>query len=60
MSPDTIAIRDQNDERVVHLLDASMGKPLNDGKTFSHRIDVAEVALDQVNDVLKAFFVPFR
>ena len=49
VSPDTVAIRDQNDERVVHLFDASTGKPLNDGKPFSHRIDVAEVALDQVH-----------
>ena len=48
VSPDTIAIRDQNDEKIVHLFDASTGKPLNDGKPFSHRLDVAEVALDQV------------
>lgn len=32
LSPDTIAIRDQVDERVVHLFDATSGKPLNDGK----------------------------
>jgi intraflagellar transport protein 80 len=49
VSPDTIAIRDQNDEKVVHLFDASTGKPLNDGKPFSHRLDVSEVALDQVS-----------
>jgi intraflagellar transport protein 80 len=49
VSPDTIAIRDQNDEKVVHLFDASTGKPLNDGKPFSHRLEVSEVALDQVN-----------
>jgi intraflagellar transport protein 80 len=49
VSPDTIAIRDQNDEKIVHLFDASTGKPLNDGKPFSHRLDVSEVALDQVS-----------
>ena len=37
LSGDTIAIRDQNDERNVHLFDASSGKPLNDGKPFTHR-----------------------
>ena len=55
MSPDTIAIRDQNDEKVVHLFDASTGKPLNDGKPFSHRLDVSEVALDQVTSKLLLF-----
>ena len=37
LSGDTVAIRDQNDERNVHLFDASSGKPLNDGKPFTHR-----------------------
>ena len=37
LSGDTIAIRDQNDERNVHLFDASSGRPLNDGKPFTHR-----------------------
>ena len=37
LSGDTVAIRDQNDERNVHLFDASSGKPLNDGKPFAHR-----------------------
>ncbi len=56
MSPDTIAIRDQNDEKVVHLFDASTGKPLNDGKPFSHRLEVSEVALDQVNKMSLSVF----
>lgn len=47
VSPDTVAIRDQNDERVVHLFDVTNGKPLNDGNPFAHRLDVNEVALDQ-------------
>jgi intraflagellar transport protein 80 len=56
VSPDTIAIRDQNDEKVVHLFDASTGKPLNDGKPFSHRLEVSEVALDQVNKMSLSVF----
>ena len=33
-SSDTLAIRDQADEKIVHLFDAASGKPLNDGKPF--------------------------
>ncbi|XP_078612463.1 intraflagellar transport protein 80 homolog isoform X1 [Branchiostoma floridae x Branchiostoma japonicum] len=33
--------------RVVHLFDATSGKPLGDGKPFVHKLEVAEVALDQ-------------
>ena len=33
-STDTLAIRDQTDEKIVHLFDAASGKPLNDGKPF--------------------------
>ena len=39
--------RDQTDERSVHLFDTSSGKPLNDGKPFTHRQEVLEVALNQ-------------
>ena len=49
LSPDTIAIRDQSDEKLVHLFDASSGKSLNDGKPFAHRLEIAEIALDQVS-----------
>ena len=31
----------------VHLFDANTGKPLNDGKPFQHRLEIAEIALDQ-------------
>lgn len=48
ISNDTIAVRDQTDERNVHLLDAMSGKPLNDGKPLTHRQEIAEIALDQV------------
>ena len=47
LSPDTIAIRDAMDEKSVHLFDANTGKALNDGKPFQHRLEVAEIALDQ-------------
>ena len=48
ISPDTIGIRDQVDEKSVHLFDASTGKPLNDGKPFTHKQEIAEIALDQI------------
>ena len=47
VSPDTIAVRDNADEKAVHLFDASSGKPLNDGKAFMHRLEIMEIALDQ-------------
>ena len=37
ISPYTIGVRDQADERNVHLFDTSTGKPLNDGKPFTHQ-----------------------
>lgn len=37
VSNDTVAARDQTDEKLVHLFDAQTGKPLNDGKPFTHR-----------------------
>ena len=48
LSTDTLAIRDQVDEKTVHLFDAASGKALNDGKPFQHRLEIAEIALDQV------------
>ena len=42
-----IGIRDHKDEKTVHLFD-DKGKALNDGKNFQHRMEIAEVALDQV------------
>ena len=30
-------VHDQADERTVHLFDTSTGKPLNDGKAFTHQ-----------------------
>lgn len=45
---DTIAVRDQSDEKNVHLFDATNGKALNDGRPFTHRQEIAEIALDQV------------
>jgi len=38
---DTLAIRDQNDEKSVHLFDAQSGKPVNDGgRPFQHKLEV--------------------
>ena len=57
VSPDTIGIRDQADERSVHLFDTSTGKPLNDGKPFIHKQEIAEIALDQIGKYLYEYFV---
>ncbi|KAK3862875.1 hypothetical protein Pcinc_031302 [Petrolisthes cinctipes] len=48
LSNDTLAIRDKTDEKFVHLFDATTGKGLNDGKPWSHKLEIVEVALDQV------------
>ncbi|XP_045128913.1 intraflagellar transport protein 80 homolog [Portunus trituberculatus] len=48
LSNDTLAIRDKSDEKVVHLFDATTGKGLNDGKAWSHKLEIVEVALDKV------------
>ena len=34
---------------VVHLFDATTGKPLNDGKPWAHKMEIIEVALDQAS-----------
>ena len=47
LSTDSVAIKDQSDEKSVHLFDTNTGKALNDGKPFMHRQEVIEVALDQ-------------
>ena len=57
VSPDTIGIRDQADEKSVHLFDTSTGKPLNDGKPFIHKQEIAEIALDQIGKYLKEYVV---
>jgi len=47
ISTDCLAIRDQTDDKQVHLFDTSTGKPLNDGKPFTHKHEIVEIALDQ-------------
>ena len=37
----------QADEKTVHLLDSNTGKPLGDGRPYTHRQEVLEVALEQ-------------
>ena len=48
ISNDTIAIRDQTDERNIWIFDAQNGKSINDGKPLTHRQEIAEIALDQI------------
>uniref|UniRef100_A0A8C4X7R3 Intraflagellar transport 80 homolog (Chlamydomonas) n=1 Tax=Erpetoichthys calabaricus TaxID=27687 RepID=A0A8C4X7R3_ERPCA len=47
LSNDTIAIRDKADEKAVFLIDALSGKPLGDGKSLLHKMEIMEIALDQ-------------
>lgn len=47
LSNDTVAVRDKADEKVVYLFDAQTGKPIGDGKPFTHKMEVMEIALDQ-------------
>uniref|UniRef100_A0A1A7YHY2 Intraflagellar transport 80 homolog n=1 Tax=Iconisemion striatum TaxID=60296 RepID=A0A1A7YHY2_9TELE len=47
LSNDTIAIRDQNDEKVILFFDIMSGKPVGDGKPITHKLEVVEMALDQ-------------
>ncbi|KAG8180211.1 hypothetical protein JTE90_016488 [Oedothorax gibbosus] len=47
LSNDTVAIRNKGDEKVIHIFDAVTGKYAPDGKPFSHKMEVLEVALDQ-------------
>lgn len=47
LSNDTVAIRNKGDEKMIHVFDAITGKYILDGKPFSHKMDVLEVALDQ-------------
>lgn len=48
LSDDTLAIRDKTDEKLVHLFDSTTGKALNDGKPWTHKTEIIEVALDKV------------
>ena len=47
ISSDCVAVRDQTDEKTVHLFDSNTGKPLGDGKPFIHKQEVVEIALEQ-------------
>nr|XP_019944246.1 PREDICTED: intraflagellar transport protein 80 homolog [Paralichthys olivaceus] len=47
LSNDTIAIRDQSDEKVIILFDALNGKALGNKKPLTHKVEVVEIALDQ-------------
>lgn len=47
LSNDALAVRDKSDEKLIFLFDTLTGKILGDGKAFSHKGEVLEVALDQ-------------
>ena len=45
LSSDSRVVIDNSKPKVIHLLDASSGKPL--GEPITHELDVVEVALNQ-------------
>uniref|UniRef100_A0A8C4PYQ4 Intraflagellar transport 80 homolog (Chlamydomonas) n=1 Tax=Eptatretus burgeri TaxID=7764 RepID=A0A8C4PYQ4_EPTBU len=45
---DTLAVRDPIDGKVVHLFDTVTGRPLGIRKPLQHKLEVQEVALEQV------------
>uniref|UniRef100_A0A1A8JRP5 Intraflagellar transport 80 homolog n=1 Tax=Nothobranchius kuhntae TaxID=321403 RepID=A0A1A8JRP5_NOTKU len=47
LSNDTVAIRDQNEEKVILFFDIMSGKSVGDGKPVTHKLEVVEIALDQ-------------
>ncbi|XP_042903024.1 intraflagellar transport protein 80 homolog [Parasteatoda tepidariorum] len=47
LSNDTVAVRNKGDEKIIHIFDAVTGKYVPDGKPFTHKMEVLEVALDQ-------------
>uniref|UniRef100_A0A3Q3BNH0 Intraflagellar transport 80 homolog (Chlamydomonas) n=1 Tax=Kryptolebias marmoratus TaxID=37003 RepID=A0A3Q3BNH0_KRYMA len=47
LSNDTLAVRDKSDEKVILFFDVLTGKALGDGKPFTHKMEVVEIALDQ-------------
>lgn len=51
LSNDTIAVRDQKDEKAIHLFETSSGKPLGDGKPIQHSHEVLEIVLNQCGPV---------
>uniref|UniRef100_A0A8C7YBK8 Intraflagellar transport 80 homolog (Chlamydomonas) n=1 Tax=Oryzias sinensis TaxID=183150 RepID=A0A8C7YBK8_9TELE len=44
---DTIAIRDNRDEKVILFFDVLTGKAVGDGNPLTHKLEVVEIALDQ-------------
>jgi len=47
LARDVIAIRDQRDVKVVHMLDVTSGQPI--GKPMQHTIEIAALKIDQSN-----------
>ncbi|XP_074449046.1 intraflagellar transport protein 80 homolog isoform X4 [Larus michahellis] len=47
LSNDTLAVKDEADEKVIYIFEALSGKPLGDGKPLTHKTEIVEIALDQ-------------
>ncbi|KAH9286684.1 Intraflagellar transport protein 80 -like protein [Echinococcus granulosus] len=51
LSSDTIATKDSEDEKAIHLFEANSGKPVGDGKPIIHAADVMTLGLNQKESV---------
>lgn len=46
LSPETLAAIDANDNKVVHFIDLSSGKPINSNPSLKHKSEIITIALD--------------
>ncbi|KAM7540316.1 hypothetical protein Aperf_G00000020954 [Anoplocephala perfoliata] len=53
LSSDTIATKDAEDEKVIHLFEVNSGKPVGDGKPVFHSSDVMILGLNQKESVVE-------
>ncbi|VDK37428.1 unnamed protein product [Taenia asiatica] len=51
ISSDTIATKDSDDEKAIHLFEVNSGKPVGDGKPIIHATDVMALGLNQKESV---------
>ncbi|KAL5961867.1 hypothetical protein TSMEX_010180 [Taenia solium] len=51
LSSDTIATKDSDDEKAIHLFEVNSGKPVGDGKPIIHAADVMALGLNQKESV---------
>uniref|UniRef100_A0A5K3FIS6 WD_REPEATS_REGION domain-containing protein n=1 Tax=Mesocestoides corti TaxID=53468 RepID=A0A5K3FIS6_MESCO len=53
LSCETIAAKDAEDEKVIHLFDVNSGKPVGDGKPITHSAHVISLGLNQKDSAVE-------